>query len=623
MSENKVLDFDATSNSKDGDRPVRDFVRNFFEHARDKAQQKNEEFSRINKMYHAEMSMANRDPNMSNIFIPKLYSTVETIVPHYVDAILGMRPYIPIELSDKRNIEVGDAMTELLDSYLATKQFYLEFVKFIKIVTLFGTAFIEARPDYEDRLVKTLIPVESYDISGMPVNMGMATSEEMRRFLRLTFRTFAPWEIYQDPFAKDVEDCRGLIKFRGYASKRQIKKMAERGAFGDFDIDKLEKAEGDTSVSMPDNWSQKMAQDLGHTLPKTDDDMGIWLSFESADRYIDLWNFETLLRDVPNPYDKKYGGHGGVNLTKAINVLTPNPHTSWYGIGEGKPIERLCHSINKHWNQTFNNHDMQNEGVIYYAEDAFNVDQLVMIGGNRIPAEIGPGQSIADVLYERPTPGLPRDFYAIPEVLDRITDETTGVHEITRGETSSKNQTAREAILKRSASDSRIKLKIKLGEYLGLGDFGLKCLAHLEQFGTIDDYADRIGMDRAGLLTTVNPANMEGGHRFDFKGSNRMADSQIKRQDAKDILQLLAGNPTVNQEWLANWVLEKFEVPDSERRRAVRNDEQAMQIMAQMAAMGGTSGAESTRGISNGKTLGGAIGYTPSGRDMNEKLAAG
>ena len=618
----KILNFDAKTNSKDGTAPVRDFVRTFFENARDRNQTKNEEFSRINKVYHAEMDMTNRDPNLSNIFVPKLYSTIETIVPYFVDALIGIRPYIPIELTQKKYADLSNAITDLLDAYLDDSNFFEQSIHMVKYVVPYGTAFLEALPDYETRKIVRSVPIMAENIDGMPMQMGTTTVTEMHRLLKLVIRAYAPWEIFQDPFARSLDpgQCRGLIKFRGMVSKRQLKKMAERGSFPDFDIDKLNYQ---TESLDRDDWSRKMALDIGVPLAKLDDDMGILLSYESEDRYIDLFDWEHVLRDQTNPYSRELGGHGGINLTKIINTNTPNPETSWYGIGEGKPLERICHYLNKHWNQTFDNHDMQNEGVIYYAEDAFSVDQLMMIGGNRIPADIGAGQKIQDVIYERPTPGLPRDFYAIPEVLDNMADETSGIHEITRGQTALKEQTAREAVLKRQAGESRIKLKIRMAERMGLGNFGLKALSHIEQFGTVDDFIEKIGSERASILPTVNPALYDGGYHFAFKGSQRMADAQIKRQDAKDLFQLMAMNPTVNQEWLANFVLDKYEVPESERRNAVRPDPQAMQIMAQMQAMGAAPGAETTRGISNGKTIGGAVGYTPTGRDANEKLAVG
>ena len=228
MAKAKILNFDA---KKDDD--VQTFVRTFFEHARDAQKGKNEEFQRVYSMYKNQMDMAKRDPNRANIFPPKLYSTVETIVPHYADALLGVRPYIPIELSNAELSGIGEAQTDLLDAYLHASNFYWEMTKAIKYVVLYGTAFIEATPDYHNVISKVVEPVYML-IGGEQVPVDQVVKEVEKQMFGLNVRAYAPWEIYKDPAAKDIDSCRGIIKFRGMESKRQLKERAKRGAFPDF-----------------------------------------------------------------------------------------------------------------------------------------------------------------------------------------------------------------------------------------------------------------------------------------------------------------------------------------------------------------------------------------------------
>jgi hypothetical protein len=620
MAGSLTFDFDAT-----GEERVVNFMRDFFDNAVKHQETKNSEFKRVYKLIRNEMDMSNRDPNRSNIMVPKLHSTIETILPVMVDALFGVRPYIPIELTKNENADIGDAQTDLLDRYLDTPQFFSAAVQWLKFMIAYGTSFMEATPDFESKRVETLVPIMSTDLMGNPVPIGMENVVEIKNYLKLRFRAFAPWEIFQDPIARNLDECRGIIKYRGIVSKRELKKMAARGAFPDFDIEKLDDTHADLDK---DNWNKRIAEAIGAPVVDKDSDLGVWLSFESNDRYIDMWGFSHILRDIDNPYAVANKGHGKINLTKIINTDDPNPYTSWYGIGEGKSVEQLIHGMNENWNQTFDNHNMINQGVVYYEEDALNVDQLVMIPGNRIPVDIGgTGRSIADVVQERPLQGLTRDHYAIPEKFELMIDQTTGVFDISRGESAVKGSTAREAILRKQSGESRTKLKIKMCEQLGLNDLAMKCIAHIDQFATSDDIVDKIGMEKAQALPTVNPAAIDGGNQFAFKGSSRQADSQIKRQDAKDVYQLMAGNPSVDQNWLANMLLEHFEIPDQERRKAVRTDENAMQIEAQRAALLNQAGGEvgggagsSIRAISNGANLGANLINGPSGKDKNEKL---
>ncbi len=608
------LNFDA---KRGNDKAVTSFVRDFFIASRTATRSKFDEFQRIYKMYKLVQDLAGKDRNRSNIFVPKLFSNVETIVPRYSEALLALRPYIPIELTNRKYAQVGDAQTMLLDSFLADDEsgFFLEMNKLIKYVALYGTAFMESYPDYITKVVKSFRPQFMVGADGTPIPVGVAEIKETKKLFVLRVRAFPPWRIYPDPNARNVGDARGIIKFRGLISKRRLKDMAERGAFPDFDPEKLNKNSMDELRK--DDISRNLARDIGVSMPEDDDDLGIWLSYESPERYIDMWNLGFILRDIDNPYQ-----HGKINLTRVVNVLDPNDYSEWFGIGEGRPVESLCHGLNDNWNQTFDNHNMLNHGVLFYDEDSLSVDQLVMVAGNRIPVERQPGEPIQNAFYERPMTGLPRDHYAIPDTFDRMVDETMGVFEITRGETSRKSQTAREAILLTQSQALRMKLKVMMVEYMGFKDFALKAIDVIDQFAGRDDIVDRIGVELASILPSVNPASIEGGFTLSMKGSARMGDAQVKRQDAKDLLQLLMGWPTVRQDWLANWVMERFEVSDEDRRKAVLPDERALQLQALMARAGiGGGQSQSAKMVSDGRMAGANIGQTPAGRDMNEELS--
>lgn len=607
------FNFDAERGNEEA---VTKFMRSFFEVSRDANRTKFQEFQRLYEMYKLVGNLAGKDRNRSNIFVPKLFSSIETIVPRYADALMGLRPYIPIELGNRKFTSIGDAQTRLLDSFLADDDsgFFWEMVKAIKYVTLYGTAFLESSPDYDMREFVKNQPQNMTLPDGRTVPIGMTQVEETRKVFQLKVRAYPPWRIFQDPNAKTVNGARGIIKFRGLVSKRQLKAMAGRGVFPDFDLEKLD---NQMQEVLNDDWSIKMARDIGVSIPEHDDDLGVWLSYESEDRYIDQWNFGITLRDQDNPYK-----HKKINLTRIINIHEANDYNEWFGIGEGRPVENLCHAMNDAWNQTFDAHNMINQGVIYYDDEAISVDQLVMIGGNRIPVTRNPNERIEDAVHERPMQGLPRDHYAIPDTFDRMIDETQGVFEATRGETARKTQTAREALLLSQSAGVRMKLKTMMVEQMGLKDFAMKAIEIIDQFASHDDIVDRIGVEAASILPSVNPAKIEGGFSLSMKGSARMADAMVRRQDAKDVYQLMAGNPSIRQDWLANWMLERFEVSDEERRRAVLPDANALQLQALMAKMGiGGGKPQSQRLVSDGRLAGANIGQTEVGKDMSEELS--
>lgn len=616
MAKAKLINFDAP---RGDEKAVRTLMRQFFDNSRNTDDQRRQSDKRIYEMYKMERDLTGRDPNRSNIHTAKLYSIVETIVPHYTDAMLGIRPWIPIEFLNPDKKMIGEAQSSLLDAYLVDSNFYWEFVKLIKYIVLFGTGFIECVPDFETRRVKRFVPRTAIGPDGRQQIIGSDPVVTDEVFFKLVFNAYAPWEIYRDPSAKTIDGARGIMKFRGMVSKRQLSEMAKRSdIFPNFDPDKLS---ADMESQQKDDWSSRMANDVGATLPMSDDDLGVWLSYESDDRYIDLWNFTSILRDIDNPYN-----HKGKNLTRIINTDDPNPRMSWYGMGEGRPVENLCHALNETWDQTFDNHNLQNQGIIYYDDDALNVNQLIMIAGNRIPITPQVGHSIEDAVFERPTPGLVKDHYLIPDRLERMIDQATGLDEITRGEQSRQTQTAREAVLKRSAGESRMKQKIKMGEQMGLKDIARIALSHIDQFAGPDDIISKIGLEKAAILPTVNPSDVGSPFIFNFKGSGRLNQLQIKRQDMRDIYQLTVGNPSIRQDWLANQLLEVHDVSEDERQKGIVPDEQAAIIQARNAQLQAEAvaqpNAKSARSVATGRTIGGSGGNSPTGRTQQERNLA-
>ena len=186
------LNFDAT-----GQKALQ-HVQSFFEISRKNNKPKREEFQRVYEMYKNVQDLTGKDKNRSNLFIPTLYTNVETMAPLYHDAILGTRPFIPIELSGKRDAMAGEAITRLIDEFLVDGNYVWETSKWIKYVLLWGLGFIEARPTYCDKRVRVFEPQYITGINGNQTMIGGQWKTETRKMLRIITKAYAPWDIYND-----------------------------------------------------------------------------------------------------------------------------------------------------------------------------------------------------------------------------------------------------------------------------------------------------------------------------------------------------------------------------------------------------------------------------------------
>ena len=461
-------------------------------------------------------------------------------------------------------------INEILDDALDKGQFYGHFATATKIKTLYGTSFLEAIPYYDSITEKV---VEPEVIMGVQVGTRVVEREVPR--LRFRIRAMGPWEVYVDPFARALEEkggCHYIIKI-DLIRKEEILRMARGGAYPGIDIEMLMADNELGKGNKADNWGLNMLADIGLTDPNNDDGIGVLMRFESESRYIDLWNGQIVLRDIPNPYKHKM-----INLSRYIHTQDAHTQNQFWGVGEAKPNEILCAMLDDQWNMTFDNHNMQNQGITYYANGVVNPDALVRTVGNKIGIDVAEGDDIKKYVQESFGQPMPQDFYAIPQSIERLIDLSSGLFELQRGEQSQSDRTATESAMRKEYGDSRQELNVRLGEMVCLKSFGEKMLMHLDQFATTDDVIEVVGEQGAQLLQGLNPADLPGGYNFQFKGADRVANLLTKQRNWKELLPLMLQIPNVQPGKLARKMLEIFEEDDVSAEEIIIPDEMVQQM---------------------------------------------
>lgn len=546
---------------------------------------RNNQYKSDHQLWNCYLDEVDRDPDRANIFIPKIYSIIETKVPREVKSLFGTRPYIPLEAKRKEYREASDIQTQILDEYLHKARFFPKNAFAVKLKNLYGTSFVETLPYYESVQQKIMVPEMLY---GIPIGMQIQDTTVYR--LRLKVTVFAPWEVYVDPYAVNLEEsggCRYVIKLQ-LCSKRDLMRLYEAGAYPGMDINALEEVENQDSAKKASHWGLGMLAALGLTSPQSDDDVGVLMRYESEERYIDVWNDMVVVRDIPNPfkYDengKRNRGHGLINLTRFHHTLDPHTQNQFWGMGEAKPAEILQHMLNDTWNQTFDNHTMLNQMMIYYNKDKINPDSLVRTPGNRVGVKAADGEDIRKYILESPGQPLPRDHYVIPETIERMIDVTSGLHKPNYGEESPGSKTLGEIAILKEAGDVRTELSVELGEQTYMADLALKATHHIDQFATMDDVVEIVGEEKAARLMTLNPNDLPGGFNYAFKGSGRVTNMLIKQRNMKELTPFLMQIPNVLQGWWARKLLEVHELDDLELDEGIIPDEMMMQLQAQAA----------------------------------------
>ncbi len=492
---------------------------------------RNDQFRKEWWLYLAYKDQSERDPDMPNIALPKLYSMIENKTPRETAAVFGNRPIAPIVARRDTFQPLADLQTEVLDDLLTKAGVWEEGHLAIKMKILYGTALMGCIPYYKRIKERALVPGPQ----------GMQVVEREVHRLRLQLETWAPWEILVDPEAtglREPGDCRYMVKIQ-LISKRDIMAGYEQGRYPDLDVDRLQNYRGPTSRWRGEHFGHQMLADLGLPAPSDDDDMGVLLRYESPERYIDMWQGEITLRDGDNPFE-----HGLINASRLIHTLAPHSQNRFWGIGEAQPNEIQLAMLDDLWNLTFAAHGMANQPLVFFRKGAVDPDDIIFDLGRRIPVDTNSDRPIRDDVDVQAGTGLPRDHYMLPQVVERNIDLVSAEFDPSRGEVAVGSQTATEINLLAEQGSKRQEGTIQLAERVFMTDFALKTLRTIDQFASFDDYAEILGPDQAVLMFTASPEDLPGGHNFEFQGSAQVNELFQKRRALGDIAEVLVNSPT-------------------------------------------------------------------------------
>lgn len=541
----------------DGD--AKKLARNAYDIAYEHQSGRDSQCERDYQNFHAYMDMSTRDSTRANVTVPKIHNIIMTKVPRDVRAVLSRRPYIPFTSARLEFKEQARLQERFLDALLYRAGFYNEFVLAIMLKTLFGTAFMECIPFFNETMDRYLHPV-TIPAYPQPRVIGHEVRERPVHKLAFRVRAYAPWEIKVDPYAVGLEQpeaCRYIVKI-GLMSKRQLKKDAVAGKYGaKFDADKLDSAKPDYGETGKHR-GMEILENMGITEPREDGDIGVMFTYESPERQIMLWNDREVIRDIPNPYPHKM-----INMSRLIHCVDPHTQNRFFGNGEAKINEILQSMLNDILNLALDNHNFLNQGKTYYDKGTgVSSQQLVHAVGNKIGLALQPGQSIKDVVMEDRGESLPRDHYALRQVIEDYMDLTSGSYEVMRGERVSGDHTLGEIAMLREAGDSRQELLVRSIESPFLTDFGHKCLSHIRWLAKADDYEDVLGAEAAGQLLFDHPEDIPGGWDFMFKGADKVVNQVIKQRNLAEVSDRLKDNPFLKPRGWATVLLDVHDLTD-------------------------------------------------------------
>lgn len=484
-------------------------------------QDKEKQWKRYYRMYRCRAE-AQQDQTRANLFIPEVFTTVETLLPRLVSRYLNTnRSIVEVLAREETDVENAKQVQMLLDYQFERMKLPFNLVAFYKQALLYGTSVGKVYWDYrtrEDDLGKVHVLYDD------PV-----------------FEVLDLFDFFIDPDSMDIQDARYCIH-RKYLSLKELEQRQKRGIYKNVDQLKAICTADSSSISPP-------AEERHNAIEPDDRDVEI-LEYWEDDRIVVVGGRKVVLRDEKNPF--YHGQKPFVNI-----VFVPVPF-EFYGIGVVEPIEGLQHEINTKRNQRLDNVNLILNRMWLIQRGA--IDDLRQLrsrpGGVIIVNDMNGIQPL-------PAPDVTSSSYMEEDKIKMDIQNTTGVSDYIRGVMSSERQTATEVQIKSEQSASRFEFNFRL-----MAEMGLKRIARmviqLDQQFIRKERVIRILGDQGPVFNRVTPEQIVGN--FDLIPSvdpSGIHEAEKKKQ-IMSVYSALAGNPSVNARALAKKILETFEIPDSD-----------------------------------------------------------
>jgi len=535
-------------------------------------EQKFRQWERMDQLYRGHQDLSNRDPYLAYPKSSMPFSMIESQTARDVNAVFSSSPWVPLTSTLLENRAQSKHFESAFQCLAELGSFKEQMYRAAKMRRLNGLSYVEVTPRWDEI---EIMQERAITTQGIVTDIEKVP-QKVRRF-RLDFHAFAPYEVYRDPFAANLEDSRWVIKMF-VSSKHELKKMAEAGKFGDnFDVDKLDSDAASSGSDITEAWSHKIRESLHLSGAEADSDIGIYLEFESPEEYIKIWDFRVELSRGPNPYK-----HGKVNLTALINNFDPNPAMAFDGIPELKPVESTISMLDSSLGQLVNNANASQHKVLLFRKDSVSPDQLRMTAHNRIQISNLPASSPLNSAVEelRVTP-LGPDYYNLPAKLESMIRGGLGIFEQDEGSAGT-SQTATGDALRRQQSDSRKKMTIDLYllQVTRIADLGF---SHMDQFMDTDDWAALIGEEAANEMEVTHPNHIAGGCIYSHVGADKASQNLIDTRELIDSMSVLTQvtNPVLRRKYfeLKQWTPNDIE--EYERFEAEAQQQAAQQAQQQ------------------------------------------
>jgi hypothetical protein len=491
-------------------------------------------------------------PFKSNVFVPYIFSIVESVVPKMLGTIFNTRPIIAVQPRKGASIDLATVMERLLEYQLDDEnlEFFTKILEFFKECAIYGTSFMKVIPRFNDDDLASFsyIDVEPIDLFNIFPDYRAKSVRRMKYIIQLSYMDYDELnKLQRQGFYKNVGQVEQYVESMINVDSYKRERLTDVGILDEYGFDAKRKI-----VEVLEYWDEEKIYTIGAR--------------------------KVILKEEDNPFS------GLLPFIMARYI--PVQH-ELYGIGIPEVAETLQDELNTVRNQRMDNVNLIiNRMFIANKYADIDFDQLVSYPGNVILTN--------DVTAIQPldTRDITKSAYQEEEIIKRDIDNAVGEYEYSRGALPPRKETATGIVRLQQAASVRFDTVVKMLEFTVIRQIARMFLwldyqflekEHLKSILGEADYA-KLGAEQ---FYSMPPEEILKAYHFQPMGSATTAIKEVRIQQIMQAYKLFNQDPMINQHELRKMIIDVLDLKNEDKllKSEEQMQQEQQQQMMQMQAM--------------------------------------
>jgi hypothetical protein len=384
----------------------------------------------------------------AELFIPFVYSTIETIVPRMV----AHRPRMIVVPRNEQALGSVRNMKIVIDAQQKQIDYETMLQSIAKDGLIYALGVGKTRWKFETRMQTTIVP----DFNN-PENWVKAPAAETVTFDDAVAERVDPFDFMWDPMGDSMQTVQWVIH-RLWRNQAFIRRMVEKGYWRASENDPecpwslQDLIDSSPTTKRSQVWDQRLSAEGFRTESGREDYLHEVWEFHDGNQVITILDNTFPVQAGPNPSGA---------ATMPFQIYRPTiVGGRFVGISEVEPIQHLQYEINTLRSQRRDAATLALMRTFAYNETAIDPDDLIFGPGLAIPVNGDP----REFLFPIDVPELPASSYREEERIVDDIQRTSGISDPVTGGDVGASETATGVQLVQAAATMRIQNKTRLLE---------------------------------------------------------------------------------------------------------------------------------------------------------------